>query len=63
MTKTWVRQIDSDCPIPAFCPIDLETGVVMVGLTYLGEPEGKIVGTFTYDKEGVKVYLSEPKES
>ena len=59
MNETWVRQTDTDCPIPVYCPIDLETGVVMVGLTHLGEPDGEIVGTFTYDKDGVEVRLSE----
>lgn len=61
MNEKWVQQIDTDCPIPVYCPIDLEKGTVVVGLTYIGEPEGEVVGTFEYTKDGIKVHLSGEK--
>lgn len=57
MNETWLKERNSECPIPVYCPVDLKTGSIMIGLTYLGEPKGDVVGEFWYEEGEVKAEL------
>lgn len=57
MTETWLKQINTGVPVDAYCPVDLETGRIIVGLTYIGEPDGEVVGEFWYDKGEIRARL------
>lgn len=50
MWKEWVRERGTNPP--TFCPIERETGCVIVGMMYVSDepPNGeKVVGEFWYD--------------
>ena len=59
-TQTWVKErTEATIPFtyPIYCPINLETGIVKVGLSYVGEPVGLIVGEFWYEEGEIIVHL------
>jgi len=58
MSKKWVKEKRYDT-MPVYCPIDLETGIIMTGISYIGEPDGEIVGEFWYERGEIKYHLSE----
>lgn len=52
MFKRWLRERDTDC----YCPIDDEDGSIVLGMNYIGECPGELVGEFFY-REGGEIEL------
>lgn len=63
MKEKWLKQRNPPIPVDAYCPVDLEKGRVMVGLTHIGEPDGEIVGEFWYEGSDIHVKLFESKQN
>lgn len=57
MIEKWLKQRNPPVPIDVYCPVNLETGQIVVGLSYVGEPDGEVVGEFWYEKGEIKAEL------
>ena len=56
MLETWVRQRDAVID-DVYCPIDVKNNKIILGLTYIGKPKGKIIGEFWFEGDTIKVEL------
>jgi len=57
MADKWVKRINSNIPVDVYSPINLETGQLTLGLGYIGEPDGEVVGEYWFEKGEIKVRL------
>ncbi len=58
--KRWVRERNTDC----YCPIEDDNHTVVLGMNFIGDPPGEVVGEFWFDAEGgLHVEVASDKDS
>jgi len=50
MWAEWVKERNTEPP--TYCPLERAENAVVLGMNFIGEPRGKVVGEFWFDDEG-----------